>query len=192
MFARNWQKNFLNILKNPKATKLPCLSANPHLENEICSIMFWSRVATYEEKLICLCFQGNTTCCSCIYYNYNVLSDTNESWPGTWKLLSSSWCSIVSGVQRDIYLYSALAYTRPPPRDILSIPFHRKHGSDPEQVHTSLAGDKKMRITWITYDANVPSIVEYGTSPGYILHHHWETTIHIHTCFMTLARFIML
>lgn len=61
---------------------------------------------------------------------------------------------------------SAYAYTRPPPRDILSIPFHRKHGSDPEQVHISLAGDNKMRVTWITYHANVPSMVEYGTSPG--------------------------
>ncbi|XP_077243591.1 purple acid phosphatase 18-like isoform X2 [Tasmannia lanceolata] len=37
------------------------------------------------------------------------------------------------------------------------------------QVHISLAGDKQMRITWITDDDDdddSPSVVEYGTSPG--------------------------
>ncbi|BBH01112.1 purple acid phosphatase 18, partial [Prunus dulcis] len=33
-------------------------------------------------------------------------------------------------------------------------------------VHISLAGDKHMRVTWITYDKSAPSIVEYGTSSG--------------------------
>lgn len=38
--------------------------------------------------------------------------------------------------------------------------------TDPQQVHVSLIGENQMRITWITNDANVPSVVEYGTSPG--------------------------
>jgi hypothetical protein len=31
------------------------------------------------------------------------------------------------------------------------------------QVHISLAGDKHMRVSWITDDKYAPSIVEYGT-----------------------------
>ncbi|KAK4484827.1 hypothetical protein RD792_007425, partial [Penstemon davidsonii] len=31
-------------------------------------------------------------------------------------------------------------------------------------VHTSLAGNKHMRITWVTSDKHSPSVVEYGTS----------------------------
>lgn len=34
------------------------------------------------------------------------------------------------------------------------------------QVHISLAGDKLMRVTWITNDKSAPSVVEYGTAPG--------------------------
>lgn len=58
-------------------------------------------------------------------------------------------------------------YVRPPPRSALSLPWGRaRRSSDPEQVHISLAGDKHMRITWITSDESSPSIVEYGKSPG--------------------------
>lgn len=34
------------------------------------------------------------------------------------------------------------------------------------QVHISLAGDKHMRVTWITSDGSSLSIVEFGKSPG--------------------------
>ncbi|XP_022877526.1 purple acid phosphatase 18-like [Olea europaea var. sylvestris] len=56
-------------------------------------------------------------------------------------------------------------YVRPPPRKTLHFPWSPKHSSHPQQVHISLAGDKHMRITWITIDKSSPSFVEYGTSP---------------------------
>jgi hypothetical protein len=34
------------------------------------------------------------------------------------------------------------------------------------QVHISLAGEKLMRITWITNDNSAPSVVDYGTKEG--------------------------
>ncbi|XP_022857759.1 purple acid phosphatase 18-like [Olea europaea var. sylvestris] len=55
-------------------------------------------------------------------------------------------------------------YVRPPPRKTLHFPWSTKASSHPQQVHISLAGDKHMRITWITSDKSSPSIVEYGTS----------------------------
>eukprot|EP00252_Welwitschia_mirabilis_P009066 TRINITY_DN2135_c0_g1_i1.p1 TRINITY_DN2135_c0_g1~~TRINITY_DN2135_c0_g1_i1.p1 ORF type:complete len:429 (+),score=80.94 TRINITY_DN2135_c0_g1_i1:160-1446(+) len=60
---------------------------------------------------------------------------------------------------------AADSYRRPPARALLRFPW-RKHGSEPEQVHISLAGEKHMRVSWIAYDDNSPSIVEYGDSSG--------------------------
>ncbi|XP_052208184.1 purple acid phosphatase 18 [Diospyros lotus] len=60
----------------------------------------------------------------------------------------------------------AADYVRPKPRKMLYFPWHRKPSSHPQQVHISLAGDKHMRVTWITNDKSSPSTVEYGTSPG--------------------------
>ncbi|CAK9175508.1 unnamed protein product [Ilex paraguariensis] len=57
-------------------------------------------------------------------------------------------------------------YVRPPPRKTLHFPWDRKPSSQPQQVHISLAGDKHIRVTWITNAKSSPSIVEYGTSPG--------------------------
>eukprot|EP00262_Sarcandra_glabra_P005201 TRINITY_DN16555_c0_g1_i2.p1 TRINITY_DN16555_c0_g1~~TRINITY_DN16555_c0_g1_i2.p1 ORF type:complete len:416 (-),score=55.36 TRINITY_DN16555_c0_g1_i2:201-1421(-) len=57
-------------------------------------------------------------------------------------------------------------YVRPKPRETLSFPWKRRDSSVPQQVHISLAGDKHMRITWITDDESSPSVVDYGTSPG--------------------------
>ncbi|XP_043691186.1 purple acid phosphatase 18-like [Telopea speciosissima] len=57
-------------------------------------------------------------------------------------------------------------YVRPKPRKTLDFPWKKKHSSLPQQVHISLAGEKHMRITWITDDASSPSVVEYGISPG--------------------------
>ncbi|KAM7498871.1 hypothetical protein LguiA_023285 [Lonicera macranthoides] len=68
-------------------------------------------------------------------------------------------------------------YIRPPPRKTLHFPWTPKHPSLPQQVHISLAGDKHMRVTWVTDDKSSPSIVKYGTSPGkYISIAEGETT----------------
>ncbi|KAL5740080.1 hypothetical protein ACOSQ2_029260 [Xanthoceras sorbifolium] len=60
----------------------------------------------------------------------------------------------------------AHSYVRPPPREDL---FLRKSddspSSSPQQVHISLVGQDKMRISWIT-DTPTPATVKYGTSPG--------------------------
>ncbi|XP_061357708.1 purple acid phosphatase 18-like isoform X1 [Gastrolobium bilobum] len=57
-------------------------------------------------------------------------------------------------------------YVRPQPRKTLHLPWDSKSSSYPQQVHISLAGDKHMRVTWITDDDSAPSKVEYGTLPG--------------------------
>lgn len=57
-------------------------------------------------------------------------------------------------------------YMRPKPRKTLSWPWKPRGSSQPQQVHVSLAGDKRMRITYITDDASSPSLIEYGMSPG--------------------------
>ncbi|XP_043701758.1 purple acid phosphatase 22-like [Telopea speciosissima] len=61
--------------------------------------------------------------------------------------------------------HASLEYIRPPPRSIISTP-HRGSDSDPQQVHVSLVGIDHARISWITDDKKVPSIVEYGLTPG--------------------------
>ncbi|KGN48257.1 probable purple acid phosphatase 20 [Cucumis sativus] len=58
------------------------------------------------------------------------------------------------------------SYNRPPPRRNLFVPRRRDLDShSPEQVHISLVGVDKMRITWLTEDS-AAAVVEYGTSPG--------------------------
>ncbi|CAL4925991.1 unnamed protein product [Urochloa decumbens] len=65
-------------------------------------------------------------------------------------------------------------YVRPPParfhrKSLLSIfPWSKKaaSASEPQQVHISLAGERRMRITWITDDNSVHSVVDYGTKKG--------------------------
>ncbi|KAK3014489.1 hypothetical protein RJ639_009392 [Escallonia herrerae] len=57
-------------------------------------------------------------------------------------------------------------YIRPPLRKTLHFPRDPKPSSLPQQVHISLAGDKHLRISWITGDKSSPSVVEYGTSTG--------------------------
>ncbi|XP_076956479.1 putative purple acid phosphatase 20 [Bidens hawaiensis] len=58
------------------------------------------------------------------------------------------------------------AYVRPPPRENLVVSLA---GDDdphtPQQVHISLAGEDKIRISWIT-DDDTPPTVYYGTSSG--------------------------
>lgn len=65
-----------------------------------------------------------------------------------------------------ILTVNASAYIRPPARATLSLPWLRRSGIKPEQVHISLAGPNHMRITWLTNAVNAPTVVEYGTTPG--------------------------
>ncbi|PKA48668.1 Purple acid phosphatase 18 [Apostasia shenzhenica] len=59
-------------------------------------------------------------------------------------------------------------YVRPAPRKTLSLswPWMRKMSSGPQQVHISLAGERRMRVSWVTDDKSSAPFVEYGTSPG--------------------------
>ncbi|XP_059667462.1 purple acid phosphatase 22-like [Cornus florida] len=56
-------------------------------------------------------------------------------------------------------------YTRQPPRPIIFSP-HQRSDSDPQQVHISLVGKDHMRVSWVTSDKHVPSVVEYGKVSG--------------------------
>uniref|UniRef100_A0A0D9XP52 Purple acid phosphatase n=1 Tax=Leersia perrieri TaxID=77586 RepID=A0A0D9XP52_9ORYZ len=59
-------------------------------------------------------------------------------------------------------------YVRPKPRATLSLlkdDDDDTGGQTPEQVHISVVGSDKMRVTWITAD-DAPATVEYGTTSG--------------------------
>ncbi|KAK1375766.1 Purple acid phosphatase [Heracleum sosnowskyi] len=62
---------------------------------------------------------------------------------------------------------SVRSYERPPARNsvFVSVP-QDSDSTSPQQVHISLEGNDKMRISWITEDL-VPSTVDYGTSSGF-------------------------
>ncbi|CAH8268416.1 unnamed protein product [Arabidopsis lyrata] len=55
--------------------------------------------------------------------------------------------------------------SREPPRPIVFVHNDRSK-FDPQQVHVSLAGKDHMRVTFITEDNKVESVVEYGKQPG--------------------------
>ncbi|GER54228.1 purple acid phosphatase [Striga asiatica] len=55
-------------------------------------------------------------------------------------------------------------YIRPSPRPLI-FQQHDQPESDPQQVHVSLAGKDHIRVSWITTDKKVPSVVDYGTLP---------------------------
>lgn len=58
------------------------------------------------------------------------------------------------------------SYDRPLSRHDISIPQSENFSStSPQQVHISVVGADRMRISWIT-ESKAPAIVEYGTSPG--------------------------
>ncbi|PON42462.1 Acid phosphatase [Parasponia andersonii] len=66
-----------------------------------------------------------------------------------------------------LYFCSVHSYNRPPARENISV-FYSDDDHDsnsPEQVHISLVGEDKMRISWITKDS-APATVDYGLSPG--------------------------
>ncbi|KAK3136140.1 hypothetical protein QOZ80_5BG0428680 [Eleusine coracana subsp. coracana] len=57
-------------------------------------------------------------------------------------------------------------YVRPPPRETLSLlRDDDADGQTPQQVHISMVGPDKMRVSWITED-DAPATVEYGTTSG--------------------------
>ncbi|KAM2466622.1 hypothetical protein TB2_008374 [Malus domestica] len=56
-------------------------------------------------------------------------------------------------------------YNRPPARKDLDIPADDPGSASPQQVHISVVGEDKMRVTWIT-DSPSPATVVYGTSTG--------------------------
>ncbi|XP_048234819.1 purple acid phosphatase 18 [Ricinus communis] len=74
------------------------------------------------------------------------------------KLILSVFLLILATVSGD--------YIRPPPRKTLHFSWSYKSPSHPQQLHISLAGDKHMRVSWVTADKSSPSTVQYGTSPG--------------------------
>ncbi|KAK9089682.1 hypothetical protein Scep_028764 [Stephania cephalantha] len=76
-----------------------------------------------------------------------------------------------------LFVTARADYVRPKTRKVLDWPWKSRESSGPHQVHISLAGDKHMRISWITEDGSSPSLVEYGTTPGvYTSSSHGEST----------------
>ncbi|KAF5750499.1 hypothetical protein HS088_TW03G00836 [Tripterygium wilfordii] len=61
-------------------------------------------------------------------------------------------------------LNAVVSYDRPPPRKDVFVP-SADDDTYPEQVHISVIGEDKMRISWITQNPS-PATVQYGTSPG--------------------------
>ncbi|KAJ6820980.1 putative purple acid phosphatase 20 [Iris pallida] len=60
----------------------------------------------------------------------------------------------------------SLSYSRPPARRTLSVPLAEDADEvTPQQVHISLVGADKIRVTWLT-EGEAPSTVDYGTSSG--------------------------
>ncbi|KAJ8899556.1 hypothetical protein K2173_018530 [Erythroxylum novogranatense] len=56
-------------------------------------------------------------------------------------------------------------YSRHSARNIIFTP-HKLSEAEPQQVHISLVGSDGMRVSWVTDDKQVESIVEYGTQSG--------------------------
>ncbi|KAK9755639.1 hypothetical protein RND81_01G040200 [Saponaria officinalis] len=57
------------------------------------------------------------------------------------------------------------SYSRPPRRKTLYFPLDSDDTATPQQVHISMVGSDKMRISWVT-EEEAPSKVEYGTTSG--------------------------
>ncbi|CAO2042169.1 unnamed protein product [Urochloa humidicola] len=56
---------------------------------------------------------------------------------------------------------AAAEYVRPPPGPII-LTEHTELAAHPQQVHVSAVGANHMRVSWVTDDKRVPSVVEYG------------------------------
>ncbi|XP_076900908.1 putative purple acid phosphatase 20 [Bidens hawaiensis] len=71
------------------------------------------------------------------------------------------WVLVVAAVFAE-----AAAYHRPPPRENLDLSLPEDFDpTTPQQVHVSLVGKDRMRISWIT-NGHTPATVHYGTSSG--------------------------
>ncbi|CAM8920023.1 unnamed protein product [Rhodiola kirilowii] len=57
----------------------------------------------------------------------------------------------------------ASSYSRPPRRSTLHVAKRDKSASSPDQVHISVVGADKIRVTWISDDKSA-AVVKYGTS----------------------------
>ncbi|KAK8600473.1 hypothetical protein V6N13_059748 [Hibiscus sabdariffa] len=63
------------------------------------------------------------------------------------------------------FIGCVVSYDRPPARNDISVLQPKEFSStSPQQVHISVAGPDKMRISWIT-QSSAPAVVDYGTSP---------------------------
>ncbi|KAK2418408.1 purple acid phosphatase [Trifolium repens] len=67
---------------------------------------------------------------------------------------------------KDILNSDTLRVENNKPASQLIITPHQRSNSDPQQVHISLVGKDKMRVSWITEDKETKSVVEYGTKSG--------------------------
>ncbi|XP_058739068.1 purple acid phosphatase 22-like [Vicia villosa] len=56
-------------------------------------------------------------------------------------------------------------FVRQPASQLIITP-HQRSNSEPQQVHISLVGKDKMKVSWITEDKGAKTIVEYGKKPG--------------------------
>lgn len=56
-------------------------------------------------------------------------------------------------------------FVRQPASQLIITP-HQRSNSEPQQVHISLVGKDKMRVSWITDDKETETMVEYGTKAG--------------------------
>ncbi|KAI3791983.1 hypothetical protein L2E82_05851 [Cichorium intybus] len=75
-------------------------------------------------------------------------------------------CYVVAMLVVFVGLVGAGDYVRPPAGRSLSVSLFDGHSrSSPQQVHISLAGNSKMRVSWVTKDST-PSTVKYGKSQG--------------------------
>ncbi|WVZ88343.1 hypothetical protein U9M48_034876 [Paspalum notatum var. saurae] len=81
--------------------------------------------------------------------------------------MAHSWRVLVQGLTSLVFLcaHAADDYVRPPPSPLVLVA-HDKPASHPQQVHISTVGASSMRVSWVTDDRSVPSVVEYGKSPG--------------------------
>ncbi|PIA28311.1 hypothetical protein AQUCO_07200160v1 [Aquilegia coerulea] len=63
-----------------------------------------------------------------------------------------------------VFSQTVISYDRPPARGTISL-MNDQDSISPQQVHISVVGQDKMRITWITED-ETPATVDYGTTQG--------------------------
>ncbi|XP_050226515.1 probable purple acid phosphatase 20 [Mercurialis annua] len=80
----------------------------------------------------------------------------------------------MAALQRRFFIFALLvgglfgggvSYTRPPPRKDIFVRQLVEDDTTPQQVHISMVGENKMRITWITM-GEAPNTVDYGSSSG--------------------------